>query len=935
MTSVGSDHHHGNDDRKGSFLDFKLKRRRVSEIVSSVESELTVAFDLEVHSNMSSESGYGSQSEGTPTRVPVLISKGNQKLSNGEEDLNGNGFIFGMENLDGITKAHIAKMKMPQFGNQLVMPPVHSRADGTPTNMHMGVAYLGLMKNVAQQGLQDGKDLKMGLIPIVSSKKGMIPLTTQGLSACTGSDMPKGVQPLFFTSMPNGFMVKPNDTSSENGKKSHQMESTLGKHKLSQPDSKPCKKFLTKESESEFIEHYTNGMFEYLGHLGRSQSSHACYVSKSGSSFDTERKSVTKENIADLTYDNKYPMVCGICNDRATGLHYGIITCEGCKGFFKRTVQNRRVYTCAGSDGECEINKTQRNRCQYCRFKKCLQAGMVLAAVREDRMPGGRNSGEVYNLYKVKYKKHRRRDETKVSKEKVAYIHRQDHQIKVEPVRSHVRYENVLHVPHYGASRPGGNRAMSVGFLGSHVSYSSNGLTNDYTPLSQMHMDTMGPCMTSSTDNRYQGRAQSMDTDLLVSSGLYPRMDPRIRNNDIDLQSWYNAGHIASDSACAMQGDFISASLRYQKDTPSQQSFNEDIQQRKLELFENTLYGYKPNNNQSSDSQSSENAFTYFVNNIQERNEEKSEKALFPISNTCNKCSHDKTRFCRCSNSQKEDHHSVLRHTLTCPEEEAEKLFAQSSSQITSCLTDKQSQKLFLTSESLSSPIPLIGDLMRCDMKLKVTELYNIPELMDKKNEDVTKILCDLGDKVVGKLVQWTKTLPFFKEIPIEVHSELLSNRWQELLLLITTAHRAIYGTKEETMSLEGMYSYNMGKLQYYLEHLFKREFTESKLDAELGEIMRHITTLMQAFVNMNLTLQEYVCLQVILLLNQGEDSEVEVVSKLQDRYCIALKEFVNETSPGQLKRFSKLIQCLPQVQTAAALLMNSKMIYIPFFLNS
>lgn len=50
-----------------------------------------------------------------------------------------------------------------------------------------------------------------------------------------------------------------------------------------------------------------------------------------------------------------------------------------CKGFFKRTVQNRRVYTCVGSSGDCEINKVQRNRCQYCRFKKCLQAGMVLA----------------------------------------------------------------------------------------------------------------------------------------------------------------------------------------------------------------------------------------------------------------------------------------------------------------------------------------------------------------------------------------------------------------------------------------------------------------------------------------------------------------------------------------------------------------------------
>lgn len=50
---------------------------------------------------------------------------------------------------------------------------------------------------------------------------------------------------------------------------------------------------------------------------------------------------------------------------------------HSCKGFFKRTVQNRRVYTCV-ADGTCEITKAQRNRCQYCRFKKCIEQGMVL-----------------------------------------------------------------------------------------------------------------------------------------------------------------------------------------------------------------------------------------------------------------------------------------------------------------------------------------------------------------------------------------------------------------------------------------------------------------------------------------------------------------------------------------------------------------------------
>lgn len=35
-----------------------------------------------------------------------------------------------------------------------------------------------------------------------------------------------------------------------------------------------------------------------------------------------------------------------------------------------------------------------------------------VTAVREDRMPGGRNSGAVYNLYKVKYKKHKKANKT-------------------------------------------------------------------------------------------------------------------------------------------------------------------------------------------------------------------------------------------------------------------------------------------------------------------------------------------------------------------------------------------------------------------------------------------------------------------------------------------------------------------------------------------
>lgn len=46
-------------------------------------------------------------------------------------------------------------------------------------------------------------------------------------------------------------------------------------------------------------------------------------------------------------------------------------------GFFKRTVQNKKVYTCV-AERQCHIDKTQRKRCPYCRFQKCLEVGMKL-----------------------------------------------------------------------------------------------------------------------------------------------------------------------------------------------------------------------------------------------------------------------------------------------------------------------------------------------------------------------------------------------------------------------------------------------------------------------------------------------------------------------------------------------------------------------------
>jgi len=82
-------------------------------------------------------------------------------------------------------------------------------------------------------------------------------------------------------------------------------------------------------------------------------------------------------------------LLCAVCGDNAACQHYGVRTCEGCKGFFKRTVQKDHKYVCL-SDKKCVVDKKHRNRCQYCRYQKCLAVGMAKEVVRTDSLKGRR-----------------------------------------------------------------------------------------------------------------------------------------------------------------------------------------------------------------------------------------------------------------------------------------------------------------------------------------------------------------------------------------------------------------------------------------------------------------------------------------------------------------------------------------------------------------
>ncbi|XP_055900964.1 uncharacterized protein LOC106077941 isoform X1 [Biomphalaria glabrata] len=78
---------------------------------------------------------------------------------------------------------------------------------------------------------------------------------------------------------------------------------------------------------------------------------------------------------------------CKVCGDQAAGFHYGVNTCEACKGFFHRSLRRHKEYSCRANrtSGYCEYMPGKRKSCQYCRYQKCLQVGMSKGAIKTGR----------------------------------------------------------------------------------------------------------------------------------------------------------------------------------------------------------------------------------------------------------------------------------------------------------------------------------------------------------------------------------------------------------------------------------------------------------------------------------------------------------------------------------------------------------------------
>ncbi|XP_054033475.1 vitamin D3 receptor [Dryobates pubescens] len=81
--------------------------------------------------------------------------------------------------------------------------------------------------------------------------------------------------------------------------------------------------------------------------------------------------------------DRAVPRICGVCGDKATGFHFNAMTCEGCKGFFRRSMKRKASFSCPFS-GDCRITKDNRRHCQACRLRRCLDIGMMKEFILTD-----------------------------------------------------------------------------------------------------------------------------------------------------------------------------------------------------------------------------------------------------------------------------------------------------------------------------------------------------------------------------------------------------------------------------------------------------------------------------------------------------------------------------------------------------------------------
>lgn len=387
-----------------------------------------------------------------------------------------------------------------------------------------------------------------------------------------------------------------------------------------------------------------------------------------------------------------------------------------------------------------------------------------------------------------------------MSKERVARILSSlDSQIKIEPVKPRASQCSVFNIPSVSGS------SGMVHSLQSSPSVDRRTFCTD-SPynMSTLHQSWTNPSSQYYMNNRpvYSG---PLDKQELNTTHMHYGQDSNALST-----SKYGQRYVVKENENVRPGSSYEFSSREGPTTQPDASLFDSMEDR--------IYGY----NQTG---------KYYFNGQHVRSEVKTQRP-------CNRTDSgdlqvdftvegingtDSDRKIPSESVQKVDHHAILRQKLTVPDEEEvlAPIFSSPSQKSQMFSTSHLSlpyipslSPVTLSSTGADHCSPLLTELIACDKMLDLTDLYKMTQQLSSDRKSATKILCELGDRVVSKFVKWTKQLPFFSEIPIEVHSRMLTSKWHELLLLVTTAYRSDQSEAVSSLTKDDLYAHYMRKLQ-------------------------------------------------------------------------------------------------------------------------
>ncbi|XP_048728617.2 retinoic acid receptor alpha-like [Ostrea edulis] len=123
--------------------------------------------------------------------------------------------------------------------------------------------------------------------------------------------------------------------------------------------------------------------------------------SPASSSIDSSQAS--PDSVMQKSPQSSAPLLppCRVCGEKASGFHYGVNTCEACKGFFRRSLRRQTEYKCVKSDRNCVIAPGKRNGCPLCRYNKCLAVGMSKEAIKTGRYTHEKRTQDIREIKRL------------------------------------------------------------------------------------------------------------------------------------------------------------------------------------------------------------------------------------------------------------------------------------------------------------------------------------------------------------------------------------------------------------------------------------------------------------------------------------------------------------------------------------------------------